>query len=396
MQQPSNLIKCIAMNPFASFFQGGFECADIVNNRGNRVDLLDLTFHHTRVEEDYSHLLNLGIRTVREGIRWSVVEKQPYRYDFSEVALRIDAAEKYGMQQVWDICHFGYPDGLMPGHPQFAERFAALCAAFTKFYTAKTTQPLVVVPINEISFFSWLGGDARGTVPFAINSGFDVKYFLCRAAIQGAKAIKAIQPEAKIMLVEPLMRVHPKPGEEPCERIKGFNEAQFQAMDIFCGKICPELGGDPFLMDYAGFNFYYNNQWEHCGETIGWCTEKRRTPFYLLLKDAADRYQKPVVISETGHFGEHRAQWLDLITTDCLIALDMGVDLKGICIYPVLDRPDWDTLNYIACGIWGYDENGNRCVQLDYHKMVQQCMARVDNWFESSGIKKDVQESIVA
>lgn len=384
------------MNSFPSFFQGGFECADIVNNQGNRVDLLDLTFHHKRVAEDYSLLANLGIQTVREGIRWSVVEKQPYQYDFTEVGNRIMEAKKNGMQQVWDICHFGYPDGLVPGHPQFADRFVALCTAFTRFYSAHTDQPLVVVPINEISFFSWLGGEARGTVPFAINSGFDVKYFLCRAAIMGAKAIKAILPEAKIMLVEPLMRVHAKASELPCETIRGLNEAQFQAMDIFSGKMCPELGGDPSLMDYAGFNFYYNNQWEHCGETIGWCTEKRRTPFYQVLKDAADRYNKPVVLSETGHFGEHRAQWLELITADCLTAMEMGVDLRGICIYPVLDRPDWDTLSSIDCGIWGYDESGNRCVQLEYYEMVKQCIAQVNEWFASRVKKLEMPASIVA
>lgn len=384
------------MNPFLSFFQGGFECADIVNNRGNRVDLLALTFHHERVEEDYSHLVNLGIRTVREGIRWSVVEKLPYQYDFTEVAHRIQAANKYGVQQVWDICHFGYPDGLMPGHPQFAERFAGLCSAFAKFYTENTLQPLVVVPINEISFFSWLGGEARGTVPFAINAGFDLKYFLCRAAIRGAKAIKTIVPDAKIMLVEPLIRVHPKECESPCESINGFNEAQFQAMDIVCGKLCPELSGHPSLMDYAGFNFYYNNQWEHGGETLGWCTARRRTPFYQLLKDAADRYGKPVVLSETGHFGEHRANWLDLITADCLTAMEMGVDLKGICIYPVLDRPDWDTLKTIECGIWGYDETGNRCVQLHYHEAVQRCIAQVDSWFGRRVQKLDDPALIVA
>ena len=384
------------MNPFPSFFQGGFECADIVNNRGNRVDLLDMTFHHNRVDEDYSHLVNLGIRTVREGIRWSVVEKVPYQYDFTEVEYRIQVAGNYGIQQVWDICHFGYPDGLMPGHPQFADRFAGLCAAFAQFYSAQTVQPLVVVPINEISFLSWLGGDARGTVPFAINSGFDVKYFLCRAAIRGIKAIKEVHPEAKIMLVEPLMRVHPKPGEVPCESIKGFNEAQFQAMDMISGKLCPELGGDPSLIDFTGFNFYYNNQWEHCGETIGWCTARRRTPFYQLLKDAADRYNKPVVLSETGHFGEHRAQWLELITADCLTAMEMGVDLKGICIYPVLNRPDWDSLQSIDCGIWGYDETGNRYVQLDYHEAVQRCIALVDNWLANGVSMLEVPASIVA
>jgi beta-glucosidase/6-phospho-beta-glucosidase/beta-galactosidase len=384
------------MDTFPSFFHGGFECADIINNRGDRVDLLKLTLHDERVEEDYSHLVRLGIQTVREGIRWSVVEKEPYHYDFTEVTHRIQMARQYGIQQVWDICHFGYPDGLMPTHPQFAERFTALCAAFAQLYCSLTDQPLVVVPVNEISFISWLGGEARGTIPFAINSGFDLKYFLCRAAIGGVKAIREVQPEARIMFVEPLVRVHPKEGEEPCEAITGFNEAQYQAMDIITGRLCPELGGNPGLMDYAGFNFYYNNQWEHGGETIGWCTARRRTPFYELLKEAADRYGKPVVLSETGHFGEHRAQWIEQITTDCLMALKMGVELKGICIYPVLDRPDWDTLNNIDCGIWGYDAGGNRCIQMDYIDTVQRCIAQVEDYLAGGTRTMEREELIVA
>jgi hypothetical protein len=57
------------MTLFNSFFIGGYECADIVNNRGNRVDLLQETFHDERIHEDYRLLSAAGITTVREGIR---------------------------------------------------------------------------------------------------------------------------------------------------------------------------------------------------------------------------------------------------------------------------------------------------------------------------------------
>ena len=369
------------MNLFKTFFIGGYECADLINNRGNRVDLLKETGHDARALEDYSLLAEAGIKTVREGIRWSFVEKNPYQYDFSEVKARMAAARAVGIQQLWDICHFGYPDGLMPSHPQFADRFVAVCKAFTEFYRSQTNEPLIITPINEISFISWLGGDARGTVPFAINSGFDVKYFLCRAAIKGVEAIKSVDPSAQVMFVEPLMRVHPKEGEPVCDAIKGFNEAQFQAMDIITGRMCPELGGKPEYMDLAGFNFYYDNQWEHCGPTIGWCKEHRRTCFSELLKDASHRYNKPVVLSETGHFGEDRAKWMKQITDDCITAMEKGVDLCGICIYPVLDRPDWDILeNYIPCGIWGYNNAKERFAEEDYLACVQECHNKITQY----------------
>lgn len=371
------------MGLFKSFFIGGYECADLINNRGNRVDLLHDTFHDVRVAEDYALLAAAGITTVREGIRWSVVEKQPYQYDFSEVKARIAAARKGGIQQLWDICHFGYPDGLMPSHPQFADRFAAVCAAFVEVYRSLTDDPLVITPVNEISFISWLGGEARGTVPFAIRSGFDVKYFLCRATIKGVIAIKAVDPTAQIMMVEPLIRVHPQRGKRPCNNIRGFNEAQFQAMDIVTGRMCPELGGRPEYLDLAGFNYYYDNQWEHCGPTIGWTKEDRRCCFSDLLKDAYERYHKPVVISETGHFKEDRAKWMAQITDDCIKALKRGVDLRGVCIYPVLDRPDWDEGHNIECGIWTYDRaNGERSADAGYLATVQQCHERINRYLK--------------
>lgn len=370
------------MKLFNTFFIGGYECADMINNRGNRVDLLVETAHDTRVAEDYSLLAKAGIRTVREGIRWSVVEKTPYVYDFSEVINRIKAAQDAGIQQCWDICHFGYPDGLMPSHPQFLQRFVGICSAFTKLYRQLSEDRLIVTPINEISFMSWLGGDVRGTVPFAVHSGFDVKYFLCRAAIAGIKAIKEIDPQAQVMMVEPLIRVHAAPGETPCEHIHGINQSQYQAMDMVTGRLCPELGGHPDLLDIIGFNYYYNNQWQHCGPFHSWRKEHRVSPLAELLLEAYQRYHKPLVLSETGHFKEDRADWMYQVTEDCMDAIEAGVDMRGVCIYPVLDRPDWDHLSYIECGIWGYDEHKNRTVEAPYLACVQECIQRMDHYLK--------------
>lgn len=119
------------------------------------------------------------------------------------------AAKKYGIQQIWDLVHFGYPDGLWPTHPPICARFEQLCYAFADFYNANSSKQLFVVPINEISFLSWHSGDMRGTVPFAVSSEWDIKYHLCKAAILGINALRKAIPECKIILVEPLVKVHP-------------------------------------------------------------------------------------------------------------------------------------------------------------------------------------------
>jgi len=349
------------MNPFKTFFMGGFECADHVNRSGNRINLLEETQHDVRVEEDYKLLADIGIKVVREGICWSSVEKKPGEFDFSGVLFRMQAAEQYGIQQIWDLIHFGYPDGIYPTHPRFCERFAKLCQVFGVFYNANSRQPLLVVPINEISFLSWHSGDVRGTVPFAVNSGWDMKYHLCKAAILGIKVLKEVDPQCRIILVEPLVKIHADPFTDPAHLLN-MNEYQFQAMDIIAGRICPELGGQESFLDILGFNYYWNCQWEGEAATLPWPEYyTRRTPLSELLEGAYLRYRRPMFLSETGHFGSGRVEWLDEVTAQCLVAIGRGVELLGICIYPVTDRPDWDNLeSYSNCGIWDLDEWGNR------------------------------------
>jgi beta-glucosidase/6-phospho-beta-glucosidase/beta-galactosidase len=325
---------------------------------------LKTTGHEAHVARDYELLLSVGIRTVREGIRWGFVERAPYDYNFEEVRQRIRAGLQAGIVQCWDLCHFGYPDDLMPTHPLFASRFAALCQAFVQVFRQEAPDaPLIITPINEISFLAWHSGDMRGTVPFAINSGWDIKYHLCKAAIAGVRAIRAIDRTARIMHVEPLIHIHAVPGLGQEEIVEKLNEDQFQAMDIISGKICPELMGSPDYLDIVGVNYYFANQWEHGGQAIPWAPgdDPRLIPLVDLLEKVEQRYGRPLVISETGHFNDHRSQWLGMVMEQCHMALDRGIDLQGMCIYPIIDRTDWDRLDeYIHCGVWAYTDSSHQ------------------------------------
>src|SRR5436190_9104577 len=197
-------------NPFRSFWMAGYECTDKLNAFGNRVDFLRLTGHHQLIDEDYQRLVPFNISTVREGIRWSQVEKTPYQYDWTTVDAMIESGKANDVQQVWDLCHFGFPDDLTPLHPMFARRFGALCRAFVQFYRSKNPdEELVVTPINEVSFLSWLGGDVRGTSPYCVGLGWEVKYSLMKAYVEGVAAILEIDPSVRILTSEPLTSVVP-------------------------------------------------------------------------------------------------------------------------------------------------------------------------------------------
>ncbi|MFC7667340.1 hypothetical protein ACFQT0_07895 [Hymenobacter humi] len=56
----------------------------------------------------------------------------------------------------------------------------------------------------------------------------------------------------------------PPPNATPQQRrdVRTAHLNQFQATDMLCGQMCPELGGAPELLDIVGFNYYYDNQWQ--------------------------------------------------------------------------------------------------------------------------------------
>ncbi|WP_324674574.1 amine oxidase [Hymenobacter sp. GOD-10R] len=347
-------------NPFQSFWMGGYECTDQLNAFGNRVDFLNVTNHLELLNEDYQDLKPFGIGTVREGIRWSFVEKIPYQYDWSTVQVLLDAGKRHGIQQVWDLCHFGYPDDLTPLHPMFARRFAALCRAFVEFYRSqRPDDTLIITPINEVSFMSWLGGDARGTSPYCVGQGWEVKYRLMKGYVEGVAALREADPSVRILTTEPLINIVPPPWADADHRrrIAEWHDHQFQSVDMLSGRICPELGGRPEFIDILGFNFYYDNQWQlDPYERIPWAEEPadaRWRPLNELLMAAHKRYNCPVVLTETSHPGVDRPKWTRMIAEECAQAIRKGVPLWGVCLYPIIDRPDWDHLTpWHQSGLW--------------------------------------------
>jgi hypothetical protein len=354
-----------AVNPFQSFWWAGYECTDQLNCFGNRVDFLPLTGHLQLLQQDYEHLGQFSIRTVREGIRWSQVEKTAYQYDWSTVETMLVEGKRQGIQQIWDLCHFGYPDDLTPLHPMFARRFAALCRAFVRFYRDRyPDDTLIVTPINEVSFMSWLGGDARGTSPFCTKQGWEVKLGLMRGYIEGIAAMREIDPTVRILTTEPLVQIVPPmfATEKEIMAATIADENQFQSVDMLAGYLAPELGGSPAYLDMLGFNYYYNNQWiVNTGTFLGWADavpDPRWVPFRQLIMKAYRRYQKPVVLTETSHPGIDRPGWIEMIGRECAAILQAGVPLWGVCLYPIVDRPDWDHLDrWHHSGLWDADLN---------------------------------------
>lgn len=364
---------------FHSFFLGGFECSTHRLRNGRRLDLLEATRHVEFVQADYHRLQQQGICTARSGIRWHLIEPAPYQYDFSSVLPMVQAARRTGMQVIWDLCHYGWPDDLDIFRPEFVARFAALAQAFTRLLRSESDATPLLTPINEISYFSWAAGEVEYMNPFARDRGLELKTQLVRAAIAGMEAVWEVAPAAQFIHVEPLIRVIAHP-ERPQDRhaAAAYSNSQFQAWDMLMGREWPQLGGDEKYVGRMGLNFYPTNQWIYHGRKLKW-TEPLYQPLRELLADVYARYGRPLLISETGTEGRERPRWFEYVTNEVQTAMQTGVPVDGICLYPIVNHPGWDNDRHCPNGLWDYaDDQGERKIFQPLAQELQRQQARFE------------------
>ena len=352
---------------FRSFFLGGFECSTHRRRDGRRLDLLVSTGHDRLAAADYRLLARHGIRTVRDGLRWHLIETTPGRYDWSSFLPMLRAAEACGTQVIWDLCHYGWPDDIDIWSSAFADRFAAFSRAAARLVRDETGDVPSYCPVNEISYWAWAGGETGRFNPAAHGRGDALKRQLVRAAIAAIDAIREVDPRARFICAEPLVHIDPGSGDpQVVAEAETYRSSQFEALDMIAGRTAPELGGKPEYLDLVGVNYYPDNQWYIGGSTIPMGHHAYR-PLRDMLVEAYERYRRPLLIAETGAEGSGRPAWLHYVGAEVRSARTRGVPVEGICLYPVADYPGWDNERTCSVGLLSApDERGERGVCAEF------------------------------
>lgn len=364
---------------FPSFFGGGFECS--THQRAHdrrRLDLVAASGHDAHAGADYRTLARHGLRWARDGLRWHLVETRAGRYTWGSFLPQLRAARAAGVTAVWDLCHYGWPDGLDVWRPAFVERLAAFARAAARLVQSETDEVPFWCPINEISFMAWAGGDAAYLPPFARGRGFELKVQLARAAIAAIEAVRGVDARARIVQAEPLIHIAAS-AARPHERAqaRGHRQAQFQAWDLVRGTLWPQLGGQRQHLDILGVNYYSTNQWVHGGGVLQ-PGQRGYRPLARLLAEVHRRYRRPLVIAETGHEGAARAPWLAAVCDAAQQARTRGVPVEGVCLYPVCNHPGWDDERHCPNGLLGYpDAWGRRPVYQPLARELEKQRARM-------------------
>ncbi|EIT72211.1 MULTISPECIES: hypothetical protein [Hydrocarboniphaga] len=360
----------------SSFFLGGFECSSHRREDGRRLDLLASTAHDRNAAADYKRMREHGLLTVRDGLRWHLIEKSPWQYDWSSFLPMLRAARENRIQVIWDLCHYGWPDDLDIWSPAFVDRFAAFAKAAAAVMRDEGIAAPLVCPVNEISYWSWAGGEMSKFWPLGRKRGDELKRQLARAAIASVDALRGVVPQVRTVFADPAINVVAASPDRRSDAERA-RLAQYAAWDLLTGREQPELGGHDDIIDLIGVNYYSDNQWVLGGKTIP-PSDKRYRPFSDMLGEIHSRYAKPILIAETGAEGDARAKWLRYVCDEVLQALDRDVPVEGVCLYPVLDYPGWINDRHCETGLFGFaDAEGQRSVNAGLARQLAFEQARV-------------------
>jgi beta-glucosidase/6-phospho-beta-glucosidase/beta-galactosidase len=363
---------------FPTFFLSGFECSTFLWKDRKRRDLVAETRHREHALEDYRMLHDLGIAVAREGIPWPLVDR-PSGYDFSPIAPMLEAMRQTRITPIWDLCHYGYPDGLDPFSEQFCARFANYCRAAAEHVSRHLPGPYFFTPINEITFFAFCGGEWGWVAPYrnTRDDRMKLRVALCKAAICGVNAIREVLPDARMVHVDPLVQVI-APPDRPDLKDAAHHETfvdTFVAWDILSGKTHPELGGSPEILDIVGVNNYSFGQMEYREQGPHQALDPGHPgiqPLCTLMARVWERYRRPIVIGETSGMNQGRPEWLRDVMNEAMAAVNQGMDLHGICLFPGVDMPDWHTGEWLHNGICDLVEDNGELRRVPFGPYVDE------------------------
>ncbi|EGM77359.1 protoporphyrinogen oxidase [Rheinheimera sp. A13L] len=387
-------MKASADDPFVTFWQGGYEGADHINRAQKALSMNQSTGHSGNAFDDYVLLQKFGIRTVRESIGWRLTEINN-EFDFSSVEPRARAAQQLGLQICWTFCHYGWPEDIDVYSAEFITRFARFCRAAAEFLAPFSDRPPIYSPLNEISFTSW----GLSVHLFHCKNMFDerahteAKRQLVRATLAGCDAIWQVSPDARFMHCDPVIHVVAPPEHPEWQQwATDWNSAQYDSWDMLCGRREPELGGHPRYLDIIGANYYHDNQWE-CGtyNKLWWhLADSRRRPLHDILAELHQRYQRPILLAETSHVGSGRGIWIKQVAAEMALALQKGVTCLGVCLYPLIDRHDWENDSYWHhSGLWDIanaPQNMQRTLPFSYAAGLRQAQRFIENFQMNTSI----------
>lgn len=367
---------------------GGVECT--INRVGNQYfDQLEYAGHYGRCEGDIDLIASLGIKMLRYPVLWEKHcpgQEAPIDWTFAHKSL--GRLRHQGITPIAGLVHHGsgpeyvnffdgsFEEGLAVYARKVAEEFPWL-----EYYT----------PVNEpltTARFCGLYGHwyPHGKTDYSF---FKVLLSECKATVMAMKAIREVNPDAKLVQTEDLGKCYSTPLLAYQAEME--NHRRWLSYDLLCGRVNKEHYMWPYLVKagiseeeivyfidnhcvphVAGFNYYITSERYldenvsiypepyHGGngrhryadiETVKVPLPEESGPA-VLLREAWEHLQLPLVITECHLHStrEDQMRWFHTMWKTVNKLKKEGVDIRAITAWAIFGLTGWNKLCTAAGG----------------------------------------------
>ena len=360
---------------------GGPECT--VNRVGDTYfDQTERTGHAHRLA-DLDLFAGLGVRALRYPVLWE--RTAPDGLETAEWTWpdeRLARLRQLEIEPIAGLVHHGSgPRGTDLTDPQFPEKLAAYARAVAERYPWVTRY----TPVNEPLTTARFSGLYGHWYPHAADGLVWARMLLnqCRAVCLAMQAIRAVNPNARLVQTEDLGKTHSTLAM--AYQADFENERRWLTFDLLCGRVDRHHPMGQFLCwlgvgeselaffwdhpcppDIFGINYYVTSERflderthlypphtvgenPHGSyadvEAVRVCAEGVCGPAKL-LREAWERYGGPLAVTE-AHLGagvDEQMLWLGEVWDACIALRQDGIDVRAVTAWALLGSYDWNSL----------------------------------------------------
>ena len=361
------------------------------------LDEYDLMQHYRFWEEDLALTAQSGASMLRWGIPWYRVNPERGVWDWSWLDRVIDRMEQESIDLIADLIHYGTPLWLEGefAHPDYSRYVAEYAAAVADRYRGRIRH---YTPANEPLLNTMYCGEFGHWPPYLTGDRGFVRILraITRGIVQTQSAIAEVDADADYVHVEASFRFT---GDVQAHRDthEHLRQRAYVVQDLVMGRVDDAHPLALYLLangfsdddlawardhvadpDVVGVNYYPQHSTEvfEEGVALGGGPGSLRPRFDAWtdgLKDVlttfADRYDKPVFLTETGYTGtvDERIAWLDASVVAVNELRSAGVDVVGYTWWSLTDMVEWtyrygdrDAMDYrLRMGLWALEDGGS-------------------------------------
>jgi len=332
------------------------------------LDEYELIGHYRHWREDLSLCRDLGLGAIRWGVPWYKVEPESGKFDWSWIDEVISyLVEDLKVNPIIDLMHYGCPFWLEKGFAdkdyrayvaRYAAAFAERYAHLVHWYT----------PLNEPIITALMCGMRGLWPPYLKGEKGYIRLMMqvARGIHSTVNAIREFDSDSVMVHVEATGLTRTV-REDLASLAREEQHRGYLCLDMISGRLTPdhllfswllrngvapdelhELQQNKISLDIVGMNFY--PQWStkqiflnKRGRIAFRETEPEGTGFSELIRDYHNRYNAPIMITETSAVGstDLRLAWLKSSVASIRSLRSEGVPVIGYTWYPLFTMIDW-------------------------------------------------------